>query len=141
MCSLFGFRGNDLLTPIKTALRADLVEENRVSAVTALYKGRSGQLHVNGTASARSRLRSSKFRYSHDITSFALSFAQYKGDIIQIFIFCQEPLLSGSAGKITAFFKIVKEVQSSIPALFAQDRAQCREEAFSKPRVPAPYWS
>ena len=131
MCSLFGFWGDDLLAPVKAALRADLVEENRVAAVSALYDRRSGQLHVHGTTSTRSRLRSPKFRYSHDITSFALSFAQYNwGQYTNLQILSRAEPFS-SAHQFTSNFNLVEVVRTVFPVLFAPDLAQCREEAFS----------
>jgi hypothetical protein len=90
MFSLFGLRREYLLPPVESALWADSVEEYRVSAVAAADERRSSKLHVYGAASARSRLGSPKFRYSHDITSFPQVLASTTGDVIQKCKFCQE---------------------------------------------------
>jgi len=74
-----------LAAPVKAALGADSVEKDGVPAVSAFDERGCSKLHVYGAAAACSRFGRPKFRYSHDITSFALSFGQSTGDNIQKF--------------------------------------------------------
>lgn len=135
MFSLFGFGGDYLTSPVETALWADSVEENRVPAVPAQHERRCSKFHVYGTAPASSRLRSPKFRYSHDITSFALSFGQYNCRHYTNLEILSRAKFHESAHYTTPFFILVKEVHSAFPALFARDRVRFRLAVFSRRRV------
>jgi len=132
MFSLFGLGSDNLASPVEAALWADSVEENRVPAISAQHERRCSKFHVYGTAPAGSRLRSPKFRYSHDITSFALSFGQYNCRHYTNIEILSRAKLHESAHYTTPFFILVKEVHTSIPALFARDRARFRRAVFSR---------
>jgi len=141
MFSLFGFGGDNLPSPVESALWADSVEEHRVPAVSAQHQRRCCKFHVYGTAPASSRLRSPKFRYSHDITSFALSFGQYNCRHYTNLEILSRAKLRGSAHYTTPFSILVKEGHTVFPALFARERVQFRWAAFSRQQVRERHWS